>query len=382
MVCHYTTWSQGRAGDASYRVEDIPEDLCTHVVYNFIGVNEDTFELEPLQREIDIVQNGFNRFTDLKKKSPLLRTMIAVGGWAHGGAKFSRMAARRERRKKFVTSVVNFLERYGFDGLEISWLYPGNPDRGGGSSDYDNFVYLVEELANAFRKVGRHWEVSVQVPADKSRLDTGYDIVGLCDAANFLSVIGYDMRGWWNNYADVHSPLTTRPHDTGRMREINVKQGVQHWLDQGCPAGKLVLGVPMLGRTYILANSQENGLGSATTGPGPAGRYTHEAGYLGYFEICLKFNAPRANWRKQWDDIGKCPYAYQGREWIGYENEQSLREKIAFMKEKRLGGVFAFSLDLDDYRNDCGDGLYPLTRELAKHIEKPKKDIDDFFDRE
>lgn len=151
------------------------------MVYNFIGIDEDTNELKPLQREIDIVQNGFGRFVDLKKNFPTLKTTIAVGGWAHGGEKFSRMAAFRKRRQTFVQSVVRFLEQYGFDGLEIAWLYPGNPERGGNANDKDNLIYLIEELKRAFLKVGKGWEVTVQVPLDKSRLDIGYDIEGLCE---------------------------------------------------------------------------------------------------------------------------------------------------------------------------------------------------------
>lgn len=383
LVCHYTTWSQGRAGDASYRVEDVPGQLCTHVVYNFIGIDEDTYELVPLQREIDIVQNGFGRFTDLKKKFPHLRTSIAVGGWAHGGEKFSKMTAFRRRRQQFVLSVVKFLEQYGFDGIEIVWLYPGNPERGGGINDKDNFIYLIEELSRAFQKVGRKWEVTIQVPADKTRLGVGYEIDALCDAADFVHIIGYDMRGWWNNFADVHSPMADRPHDTGNFRGINVQDGVQHWISKGCSPSKLILGVPMLGRTYLLANGQENGLGAQTTGPGPAGRYTHEAGYLAYFEMCLKFSAPRANWRQQWDDIGLCPYAYQGREWFGYENERSLEEKVKFVKQKQLAGLYAFSLDLDDYRGDCGGDPYPLTRQLFEYIKEANNgtDFSSAFDR-
>lgn len=383
LVCHYTTWSQGRSGQASYRVENVPGNLCTHVVYNFIGIDEDTYELKPLQREIDIVQNGFGRFVDLKKNFPKLKTTIAVGGWAHGGEKFSRMAAFRKRRQTFVQSVVRFLEQYGFDGLEIAWLYPGNPERGGNANDKDNLVYLVEDLKRAFQKIGKGWEVSVQVPLDKTRLDAGYDIADLCDASDFVHLIGYDLRGWWNNFADVHSPMADRSHDMGNFRGINVQAGVQHWLTNRCLPNKMVLGVPLFGRTYTLANPQQNGIGSQTTGPGQAGRYTHEAGYLGYCEICpnflLRSPVARSPWPMMWDDVGKCPYTYRGREWIGYEDEQSLEEKIKYVKEKQLAGIYAFSLDLDDYLGDCSDEPYPLTRKLNEFIEKTDDDFGGFF---
>lgn len=47
--------------------------------------------------------------------------MIAIGGWNEGSVKYSNMAANPESRKTFVNSVMDFLERYDFDGLDFDW---------------------------------------------------------------------------------------------------------------------------------------------------------------------------------------------------------------------------------------------------------------------
>lgn len=207
-------------------------------------------------------------------------------------------------------------------------------------------------------------------------------------AVHFVHLIGYDLRGWWNNFADVHSPMGDRSHDIGNFRGINVRDGVQHMLAHRCQPGKMILGVPLFGRTYNLANPQQNSIGSKTTGSGPKGIYTQDDGYLGYCEICVKFR-PRSSgapslWPKLWDDIGQCPYTYRGREWIGYEDERSLQVKIDFVKEKQLAGIYAFSLDLDDYLGDCASEPYPLTRKLYEYIKETKEcgNIDGFFHRD
>lgn len=51
------------------------------------------------------------------------------------------------------------------------------------------------------------------------------------------------------------------------------------------PKSKIVIGIPTYGKSFILDNAVNNGVGAATTGRGPAGRFTGEAGALSYYEV-------------------------------------------------------------------------------------------------
>ena len=41
----------------------------------------------------------------------------------------------------------------------------------------------------------------------------------------------------------------------------------------------------MYGRTFTLANAALPGIGATATGPGRAGKYTREAGFLSFYEV-------------------------------------------------------------------------------------------------
>lgn len=66
----------------------------------------------------------YRAFTDLKLKKPSLK------GWDAGGKVFSDMAKSADKRKSFINSVIELMDKYGFDGVDVDWEYPVADDRG------------------------------------------------------------------------------------------------------------------------------------------------------------------------------------------------------------------------------------------------------------
>lgn len=84
-----------------------------------------------------------------------MQTWIAVGGSGLTDpgptfTTFSDMASTPENRASFITSLCEFMDKYGFQGVDLDWETPTLSYRGGKQVDYSNIVTLVNEMRYAF----------------------------------------------------------------------------------------------------------------------------------------------------------------------------------------------------------------------------------------
>eukprot|EP00105_Crassostrea_gigas_P040449 XP_019924597.1 PREDICTED: probable chitinase 3 [Crassostrea gigas] len=363
-VCYYTNWAQYRNGPAKFYPENVDPTLCTHIIYAFAKMNGN--HLAPFEwndESTPWMKGMYERFTKLKQQNPSLKTLLAVGGWNMGSAPFTRMVATDAGRRDFATTSLQFLKKHGFDGLDIDWEYPAN--RGSPAGDRDRFTQLVKILHETLSPEGLM--LTAAVPAGKTNIDTGYDVPAMSQYLDEINLMTYDLHGGgWEDKTGHNSPLKSHPSETGNETYLNVEWAVNYWLQKGAPAEKLNVGMPLYGRSFTLASSSNNGLSAPDRGNGgQAGRYTREAGFLAYYEICdmLKTGGTR-----HWIPEMEVPYVVKGDQWVGYDDPQSLKFKVDFVKSKGVGGVMVWALDLDDFSGSCGEGKYPLLRAINDEL--------------
>ena len=75
-----------------------------------------------------------------------------------------------------------------------------------------------------------------------------------------------------------------------------------------------------------------------------------------------------------WNDTQKVPYATSASQWIGYDNEKSIKYKLDFLLERKLGGGMIWSIDTDDFSGHCGV-KYPLLKEISRVLNKGRRSM-------
>lgn len=371
IVCYYYGWAATRPNPANYDVDKIPGDLCTHVNFAYAGVAPNTWELDSQVPQYDADKELYKKFTAIKENYPKLKTLLSVGGWQHPNGVFSQMSSTPQNRQKFVTSVLRWMKEYNFDGVDLAWPFPGVDYRGGGPQDKENYVQLIKELSKALEEGA--YMLTMEVPLSDEHLNPGYDIAELTKYVDWFNVHAYDLRGKWNGLTDVHSPLYSRDIDVGDLKKLNVQNGLENLVNRGAPKSKLMMGIPFFGRGYTTLIPSQHGLHAIVNGnvPANAGPFVRSNDVFSYLEICLFL---KGGWTREFDNEGKCPYAYYRNQWIGYEDAESIKHKMNFLLREGYGGVYVFNNDMDDFSGLCGEPNI-LLKTIKNSLNQDKNDI-------
>ncbi|KAJ8928195.1 hypothetical protein NQ314_019258 [Rhamnusium bicolor] len=364
VICYFASWTVYRPGNGKFDVPDIDPSLCTHILFGFVGLGWDgrVQILDGWESNDDGLQ-GFQHLINLKQSNPNLKVLVSMGGWNEGSAKYSEMAANPAKRQILAADVLNFIEQHGFDGFDLDWEYPGIREGSDPEKDPANFVALLRDLHAVLNPRG--YLLSAAVSGGVTNMDIAYDIPAVSELLDIINVMVYDFHGAFEDFVGHYSPLYKSHLDsTEELQSLNVASGIIHWIERGAPPSKLMLGIGTYGRSFTLADPSNTELYAPISGGGIAGPYTRQDGILGYNEICEL----HSDWTYVWDDEQMVPHRVSGNQWVGYDDERSVKLKVEFANSLNLGGVMIWAFDTDDFRGICGGGTYPLLRTINKTL--------------
>jgi hypothetical protein len=146
------------------------------------------------------------------------KVLISVGGWMSDSPNpwaFASLAGNSGYRSNFVNNLVNVVNQYGLDGVDIDWEYPC-PNNGG------NYATLMSDLANAMHSRGKLLTAAVAAFGGNG------DCVGtsVFNSVDHLNLMAYDIRD--PNHSDYNDAVNS----------------INYWKGKGLAASKAVLGLP------------------------------------------------------------------------------------------------------------------------------------------
>jgi len=398
--------------------------LCTHINYGFGTIDKHTFALKSFDPNADLPSGAssqtkpcpdickpgyihhdwskpnpcewpcspdrkFRGYEGLnfamKRRNPKLKSLLSVGGWNFNDCSFDQLpgqgkdsceifttiAGSEENTRTHAKHVIEFLRTWRFDGYDIDWEYPvvaGHNSLDGKATpqDYNNYVRFLHILREEFEAEAERSGLprlllTAAIGVGKQNADVAYNIPAMSLSLDFINMMTYDLHGAWDDVTGFNTPLYATDADTKKYEyPLSVSWAVDYWLDHGARPDQLLLGFATYGRGFKLSQKDCTGPLCPVSGPCAMGSATKEKGYLAYYEIqdMIKKGAVR-----HWDDERKAPYIVtKNQEWVGYDDQESFKYKLDYLKQKGLRGTIVWAIDLDDMRT------YPLLNTIKEAL--------------
>jgi len=356
------------------------------------------------------VKGNFYDLMKLKEKYPHLKILISVGGWTKG-QDLSPIAASPVARAALAADMANFITKYPFiDGFDIDWEYPLSggtdgtevingapiPPQKYSPDDNKNLVYLLKAMRQAMPNklisiaAGNNVrKVAAQYLGPNNRTQYGMteDISTYCD---YITYFGYDFGGNWYDKTCYNAPLYASGNTNDPLYGATQSESLDELTNQylnviGFPANKLIMGLPFYGKKFdhvanngtnpnlpgLFVSAPRDVVAGCTNPQNPTGTWDGPAACekSGSIEICdlvgnpvtnshayldpntmqVTPTAAAAGWVRYFDNTTKVPYLYNAtlKQFISYEDKQSMDLKVQYIKSRNLAGGMVWELSQD-----------------------------------
>lgn len=329
-------------------VASIANSDYTHVHLAFAAITPS------FQVNVSGMSNQFNAFLDLDVG---FKKIISFGGSAFSTDPSTynifRQAVTEANRGTLVSSIVSFVKKYGIDGVDFDWEYPGEPDipgiPPGNSDDGHNYVLFLNDLRNSLQSTVPGTTVSIAAPASHWYLQY-FPISGIGAVVDYIIYMTYDLHGQWD-YGNAYSQSSC---STGNCLRSSVNQtetinALSMITKAGLVSSKIIVGVTSYGRSFKMTTA--NCYTDMCTFTGPAsgaypGPCTQTAGYLGNAEISfVNSTAPDVNYH-----FGEGSYSdilvFNNTQWVAWMENGNKSVRSALYQQLNFSGTADWAVDL------------------------------------
>ncbi|USP72899.1 glycoside hydrolase family 18 protein [Curvularia clavata] len=351
---HSREFMQASYSEQGYTPADVPAHNLTHLIYGFALIREsgqcdhyDKYgDVETVFGDDDAAQPGNNVFGNvnqilkLKGRHRHLKTIISIGGWRLSET-WSAAVSTPERRSKFVDTCMHCMYNFGWDGIDLAWIFPKSAD------DANNYVELVKSFREAIddyatRANTNKVTLSVVAPIHASDFNN-MKVKEMDPYVDFWNMMAYGFNGDTPKMSDANHAVHSAPWTISSTRPSSTPFAVQSALELYLASGvikthKINLGISLYGRAFY-----------NNIGPG------HSFGILENDwlpHLYPKKALPLPGAQEYWDSDAHASYSYDSvkRMMVSYENRKSLRYKIEqAIQSHHMGGLAFWDVTADGY---------------------------------
>jgi chitinase len=190
----------------------------------------------------------------------------------------------------------------------VDWEHPSDHQQG------LNFIALLGAIR--MHLSDEHYLLTAALPAGQWALQH-IDLCRSQDYLDFINLMTYDFSGPWTPQAGHHAQLFASHHSQpSGVTAIDYVRGT------GFPSAKILLGIPVYGRSFLGAN-------------GPGHSYNGNGGEEGTFEYK---HLPRQGTQEFVDHDAVAASCIGGDGgFVTYDNPETVRRKAEYCKENQLG---------------------------------------------
>ncbi len=287
---------------------------------SFAYVNKNA-EFTNVQETTTFIKNIKNYVIPLAKKYGT-KVLISVN---EKDDAFGTIAMNKELSQKLAGNIVDLINKYDLDGIDIDWEYPT-----GEETPY--FTTMMKDIYTAVKKNNENHLVTAAIGGGKWQ-PPRYDLSSSHHYLDYINLMTYSMtsaNGQFQNALYKSSKGYT-------LTSCSIDESIVIYDSFGVPRNKILVGLAF----YGIRQYGSNGLGTPSTSSASISFRAIYETYLGQNESTVIIG---------YDDETASPYIYDAinKVLISYENEQSIARKCEYVNTLGLAGVMYWQ-DGHDY---------------------------------
>lgn len=266
------------------------------------------------------------------RKEKSMRFVLSIAGGAENFAK----ACANGGYAKVAANIVNIVRSYNMDGVDIDWEFPTT------ASETLDMVLLCRAVRTRLQALedgtGTPYLLTSAIPSHESYQK--FNLSDLNEVLDYINMMSYDMN--LEGRATHLCPLHKSKYDGNKF---GVSLGVEWFEKAGVSREKIIIGAAFYGKSYTVTGKEGSWEALGYPGIGQGAEYKtlqYNSGTVTYKWLATNGRLDSKVFKRYFDPIAMVPYIYNSetKEFITYEDEESLIAKVDYAYENGFGVMF------------------------------------------